>query len=149
MDYEIIFWIGAIIVFVAVEGVTAGLVSIWFVAGSVFALIAAALGGEIWLQVTLFLLVSALALWLTRPLAKKYIVRKKTNTNADRVLDQEGIVKQAIDNIAGTGVVRVGGIDWTARSESGDIIREGTRVRSLRIEGVKIYVTPLEEPAVR
>ena len=44
----IAFWVVALVVFLIVEAVTAGLVSIWFVFGSLVAVICAALGAVVW-----------------------------------------------------------------------------------------------------
>ena len=65
----IAFWVAALVVFLIVEAVTAGLVSIWFVFGSLVALICAALGAAVWLQIFWFVIVSVATLVLTRPLA--------------------------------------------------------------------------------
>lgn len=43
-------WILAAVVFGVLEGITAQLVSIWFVLGAVAAAVAAACGGAVWLQ---------------------------------------------------------------------------------------------------
>ena len=76
-NVETIIWIIAIVVFGVAEAMTAGLVSIWFVIGSVAGLIAAACGGAVWLQVVLFFVVSIAALLITRPLVKR-LSRKET-----------------------------------------------------------------------
>lgn len=144
---QIVFWVAAIIVFVIVEGSTINLVSIWFAIGSVFAVLVAAFGGGFWTQALVFLVVSAVALIFTRPIVKKYLKPDKVRTNADRVLDEIGIVTVPVDNMSGTGVVKIGGIEWTARSETDEVIAEGEQVRILRIEGVKVFVTPLKEKA--
>ena len=57
-----IFWLAAFIVFAVGEAVTVGLVSVWFAVGALAALFATALGAGLWLQITVFLGVSALAL---------------------------------------------------------------------------------------
>lgn len=67
-------WILAAVVFGVLEGITAQLVSIWFVLGAVAAAVAAACGGAVWLQGVLFVAVSVVALLATKPLVKKYLV---------------------------------------------------------------------------
>ena len=136
----VIFWLIALIVFAIIEGVTFGLTSIWFAAGSLAALISAAVGAQIWLQIALFVIVSAVTLYFTRPFIKKYIVPKVTSTNADRAIDKIGVVTETIDNIAGTGAVSVEKKLWTARSENGEVITAGENVRIIRISGVKLFV---------
>ena len=53
------------------------------------------------------------------------------------------MVVQEIDNLRGLGQVKVGGMPWTARSAGEQILPVGTTVRVERIEGVKLYVTPI------
>ena len=140
-------WLGAIVLFGAVEALTAGLVSIWFVAGSAAALIGALLGAGIGVQVALFLVVSAAALAVTRPLVRRYTAGKAVPTNLDRVLGDSGKVTETIDNENSTGAVYVDGKTWTARSEDGAVIPAGTVVTVVRMEGVKLFVKKIEEKA--
>ena len=145
MDYMIWVWLGAAVVFGIVEALTAGLVSIWFVAGSAAALIGAFLGAGLGVQVALFLVVSAAALAATRPLVKRWTSGKAVPTNADRVLGQTAKVTEAVDNENAAGAVYVDGKTWTARSADGSAIPAGTRVMVERIEGVKLFVKPCEK----
>ena len=145
MDYMIWVWLGAAVVFGIVEALTAGLVSIWFVAGSAAALIGAFLGAGLGVQVALFVVVSAAALAVTRPLVRRYTAGKAVPTNLDRVLGDSGKVTETIDNENSTGAVYVDGKTWTARSADGSVIPAGTVVEILRMEGVKLFVKKLEE----
>ena len=141
---EITLWVIAIVVFLIIEGVTAGIASIWFAIGALAALISALLGAKLWLQIVWFVVISAVTLVLTRPLAKKYVNGQRQPTNADRYIGAEGTVTERIDNIAGTGAVSVGGKFWTARSATGSIIETGTLVKAAGIEGVKLIVVPVD-----
>ena len=138
-------WTGLLIVFTIGEGVTVGLTAIWFAAGSLAALICALLGGPLWLQIALFIVISALCLLAIRPLAHKYFNSKVEPTNADRILGTEAVVTEDINNLQAIGAVRIGGITWSARSEDDSPIPAGTLVRVLRIEGVKVYVESVTE----
>jgi len=140
-----IIWAALLVLFTAGEAITVGLTSIWFAAGSLVALICALLGGPLWLQIGLFIAVSALCLWAIRPLAHKYLNAKVEPTNADRIIGATAPVTENIDNLMGTGAVQIGGMTWSARSESGVPISAGTLVRVLRIEGVKVYVEEAKE----
>ncbi len=140
-----IVWLILLLAFAALEGVTVGLTSIWFAAGALAALIAALLHGPLWLQIALFLVVSILCLLAVRPLARKYINTQVQPTNADRVIGAEARVTEDIDNIQGKGAVSIGGIIWTARSDSDEVIPAGSLVRVLRIEGVKVFVELIKE----
>ena len=126
-----------------VEAITVGLTSIWFVVGSVAGLIAAICGGPIWLQLALFFVVSIVCLAATRPLVKKLLRKDVTATNADRVLGQTARVTEGIDNAVPTGAVYVGGMTWTARSESGQPIPRNAQVKIVRMEGVRLFVEPV------
>ena len=139
------FWIITMVAFLAVEALTVGLASIWFAVGSLAAMICAMLDAQVWVQILVFLLVSAVALYFTRPLAKKYINGNKQPTNADMIIGKECRVTERIDNLAGTGAVYVDGKTWTARSDSEEVIEAGALVCALRIEGVKLIVDKAEE----
>ena len=138
-------WLGAVVLFGAVEAATAGLVSIWFAAGAVAGLIAAWLGAGVAAQVVLFAVVSAAALAVTRPLVRRYAAGKAVPTNLDRVLGDTGRVTETIDNARSAGAVYVDGKTWTARSDDGAVIPQGTTVKILRMEGVTLFVKKIEE----
>ncbi len=140
MDKMAIIWAVLVVVFAIVEAATAGLASIWFAAGAIVSLLSTFCGAPIWLQILLFIIVSIVTLILTRPLALKYVNNKTKATNADRTLGQTATVTQRIDNVAGTGMVSVGGRVWTARSADGTVIEEGSRTVVRSIEGVKAIV---------
>ena len=141
-----IIWLVLLLLFAASEAVTVGLTSIWFAAGALIALIAALLGGAMWIQLTLFLAVSLLCLLAVRPLAKRHLNDKVVPTNADRIIGAEAQVTEDIDNIHGKGAVIIRGMTWSARSQDGGPISAGTMVRVLRIEGVKVFVEPIAAP---
>ena len=136
-------WLILLVVLVAGEAITVGLTFIWFAAGALGGLLVAVLGGAIWLQVVVFLILSAVTLILVRPAAAKLLTPGISPTNADRVLSQIALVTEEIDNIAETGQVKLFGQVWTARSENGEVISVQSRVRILRIEGVKVFVKPI------
>ena len=139
---NLIVWAGLTVLFVIVELATYGLASIWFALGSLVGLVAAALGGPIWLQIVLFAVVSAATLLLTRPLAQKYVNSRTQATNADRVIGAKALVTEEINELAGTGSVRVDGKLWTARSADDSVLPAGTRVVVKEIRGVRLIVEP-------
>ena len=130
--------------FGVVEALTAGLVSIWFVAGAAAALIGALLGAGTGVQVALFLAVSAAALAATRPLVRRFTKDGTVATNADRALGETAKVTEAIDNAASTGAVYVDGKTWTARSADDTVIPAGSRVKIENMQGVTLLVRPAE-----
>lgn len=136
-----IIWAAAILVFGIAEGITAQLVSIWFVIGAIAGLIAAFLGATIPIQIVVFVAVSIVALLLTRPIVKKKLTPKIESTNADRCIGQDALVVEKIDNISAKGQVKVDGKIWTARSSNGDIIEADRLVEVEKIDGVKLIVS--------
>ncbi|MCR4616305.1 MAG: NfeD family protein [Clostridiales bacterium] len=135
-----VFWIILTVVLVVIEAATVQLVTIWFAAGSVAALVSELLHAPIWLQWVIFFGVSVLTLLLTRPFVKKMTAKKIQPTNADRCIGQTATVLEEINNVAATGLVSVGGVNWTARSLNGEIIKPGEEVTVKKIEGVKVIV---------
>ena len=148
MNWAAYIWLGLMVAFLVVEAACpCHLISIWFAVGSLVAVVVALMGGALWLQTLLFLLVSCgllVALW---PLAKKFLKPKLTATNVDSVIGSVGLVTVAVDNLTAVGQVKLNGMEWTARSTSGDLIPEGTQIRVDRIEGVKVFVSPASVPA--
>ena len=143
MEYGmLIFWVILLVVFVVVEAITAQLTTIWFAAGAAAAIVVEMLGAEQWLQWVVFAVVSAIAVVATRPLVKKITAKRMEPTNADRCIGMTAIVTEEIDNVAGKGTAKVGGTAWTARSQNGEVIAQGSQVTVTAIEGVKIIVTP-------
>ncbi len=145
MSNPIYIWLGLIVVFAIVEALTLSLTSIWFAFGALLAMIASSLQLSVAVQIIVFVIGSAALLALTKPLIKKYALLKNVKTNSDRIIDEIGSVTEEINNIDAKGKIKALGQIWTARSETGENIPEGKNVRVLRIEGVKAYVTPIEE----
>lgn len=143
---DTIIWLVLMVVFLITEASTVAMVSLWFAAGSLVALIASLLGAPLWLQITLFLAVSAVLLASLRTLVRKHFTPKLTKTNVDAIIGSRGYVTADIDNISATGKVKLGAMEWTARSSTGEIIKAGTLVKVEKIEGVKAFVVPVTVP---
>ena len=140
-------WLALMVVFLIAEAATVVMVSLWFAAGALVALVASLLGAAIWLQVVLFLAVSAALLASLRPVVRKYFTPKLTRTNVDSIIGSSGYVTADIDNVSAAGSVKLGAMEWTARSVTGEKIKAGTLVKVEKIEGVKAFVTPVEVAA--
>ena len=141
MNWAAIVWLTLMVAFLIAEAATVTVISLWFAAGTLAAMVTALLGGAVWLQALVFLLVSAAALTALRPLVRKYLTPKISATNIDAVIGSVGIVTTAIDNIAASGRIKLNGMEWTARSSSGEAIPVGAQVCVDRIEGVKVFVS--------
>ena len=145
MELTVIVWLVLIVVFLVMEAVTVGMVSTWFAGGALAAMVVSLLGGKVWLQLVVFFAVSIGLLALLRPLVRKYFQPKLTKTNADSLIGTTCLVVEDIDNLSGTGRVKVADLTWSARSEDGIPIPAGTQVKILKIQGVKVYVEELKK----
>ena len=143
---SIVLWAVLALGFLVLEGCTVAMVSLWFAFGAAAALILGLLGAAFWLQVAAFLVVSGALLALLRPMLRKYA--KTTKTNVDSIPGTQGPVTESIDNVAYQGQVKLGAMTWTARSSSGAPISAGTQVVVDRVEGVKVFVSPVKVPTV-
>lgn len=147
MNWAAIFWLVLMVVFLIAEASTVTLVSLWFAAGALAAMAVSLLSGALWLQITVFLAASVILLTALRPFVRKVITPMLTATNIDSVIGSCGLVTAPIDNIAASGQVKLGAMVWTARSSGGEVIPEGTKIRVDKIEGVKVFVSPVKESA--
>lgn len=139
-------WLCVLIAAIVLEAVTVGLVSIWFVPGALTAMILAFLGVPTYLQLTVFFGLSILLLVFSRTIWKKYLARKPADkTNADALIGQTAIVTADIDNIHGTGEVKISGLYWSARSADGSPIPKDSLVEVLSIDGVKLICRKSEQ----
>ena len=142
---QAICWLAIVIVLLVIEIATLGLTTIWFAGGALVACVAALLHANIWVQIVLFLVVSVLLLFFTRPLAIRYMNKDRMKTNVDSMVGKEAVVTESIDNLKAQGVVQVNGLEWTARSEeSQEVIPKGAIVEVGRVEGVKLIVRKKE-----
>lgn len=138
---EIIFWLVLLILCIGIEVATMGLTTIWFAGGALVAIFAAVLGAPIWLQAVLFIVVSLLLLFFTRPIAVKYFNKDRVKTNVESMVGRQAIVISEIDNLQGIGQVTVGGQEWSARSAADTVkIEVGAVVTVVAISGVKLIV---------
>ena len=142
MFYSIL-WAGVFIITLIVEGSTMQLISIWFAVGALGALLTTFAGGSFTIQAIVFVILSLILFLSARPLIKKIERKSKSHTNADSVVGMEGIVRDRIDTISGTGRVFVNGLSWAAKSDT--VIEKDERILVLSIEGVTLTVVPAEK----
>lgn len=134
-------WISIAVIFAVVEALTMGLTTIWFSGGALVAAVVSMVTGSILIQVVVFLAVSIVLLYFTKPLAEKKLHVGTEKTNVDAVIGRRGVVTQEIKPMY-PGQVRVWGQDWTAVADvQGETIPVDSEVVILRVEGVKLVVT--------
>ncbi len=137
----VVIWLIILVVLVVIEIFTLGLTTIWFAGGALVAIVVAALGGPIWLQVLAAIIVSAVLLFFTRPVAVKYFNRDRERTNAESLVGRQAIVISEVNNLQGIGQVTINGMEWTARTiADGQVIKPGEVVIIRGINGVKLLV---------
>jgi membrane protein implicated in regulation of membrane protease activity len=137
----LILWIIVLIAAIAIEVATMGLTTIWFSGGALVAMVIELLHGSISLQIIVFLIVSLILLYFTRPIAIKYFNRERTSTNLDSLIGKRAVVTSAIHNLHETGQVMVEGKEWSARSKDSEVTFEkDSIVQIVSIKGVKLIV---------
>lgn len=141
MNPVVIVWLVMVIVFIIAELATVGLLSIWFAAGALVAMIIAICGGPIPLQLAAFFIVSIILLIATKSWAQKYINSRTIKTNVDSLIGKKTVITQRVSNLDQTGKTVLSGQEWTVRSDDDSVtFQEGELVEVVRISGVKLIV---------
>lgn len=143
---KMIYWLAIFIVLLVIEIITMGLTTIWFAGGALMALAAGLLGFGGTVQIVVFVVVSALLLILTRPLAVKYFNQERLKTNAESLIGQRALVIEDIDTLEARGRVEIRGQEWAAKTDEPDgKLAKNTVVVVNGIQGVKLIVRAREE----
>lgn len=138
-------WIIIMVAAIVIEIATMGLTSIWFAGGALAAIIVELLHGGPYLQIAVFLIVSLVLLYFTRPMAVKYFNKERVKTNLDEIIGKQAVVTEKIHNLNATGKVTVAGQEWTARSnDERKSFEKSETVRIVAIKGVKLIVEAAE-----
>lgn len=141
---ELAFWVAALIILLITEASTTNLTTIWLAAGALVAAILAAVGAGLAIQVIAFIVVSAVLLIFTKPVADKYFKKDGKKTNKDLLIGSKTYVTETIDNLSETGYIKLGDVFWSARSEDGSVIEVGTLVEVKAINGNRLTVAVTE-----
>jgi len=142
-EYGWVLWLAALIVFGIAEAATVSMVSLWFMGGSLAAMVAQLLGAGVWTQIIVFVAVSIVLLACLRPFVRKFVAPKRTATNTEALLGREAVITEAVDNLRAQGALKLDGKEWTARSAANETLEVGTVVKIVKLEGVKLYVEPI------
>ena len=133
-------WVIGIVVFLLLEAATYQFICIWFAGGALGALIFWAFGLGMNVQISAFFIVSAILLILTRPLVKKITANRRIKTNVDVIPGKVCLVTEEINNLSESGKAKLDGMEWTARSKNGEVIKEGSTAEVVEVSGVKLIV---------
>ena len=132
-------WLGIVVLAAVVEVSVVGLVSIWFVPSGLVAMILAFWNVPLWIQIFVFLVLSASCIIFLKPIAHRLLGVKHVATNADSLIGEEAVVIEEICNLESRGQVKVRGQVWTARSaDKTQIYAKGDVLNVIAIEGVKL-----------
>lgn len=142
------FWLIAAGIFFIIEIATVGFLIFWLGIGSLFAMVASFFTDSIVAQTVVFVVTSAILIPLTKPFADKFTGKETIPTNTYSLINKHGIVITEINSIEGTGLVKVNGETWSAKSEDESIIAKDTEVEVLSIDGVKLIVKPIKISSV-
>ena len=109
-----IIWLAVFVISIVIETATAELVSIFFCAGSLVALIVSFIPGvSWWVEVVLFVVISGASLLGLRPLMKKFLNKEKRATNVDDMIGRRGVMLKRCDEFH-PGEIKINGVVWTA-----------------------------------
>ncbi|MDR1899524.1 MAG: NfeD family protein [Treponema sp.] len=139
------FWLALVVLFSVIELCTFGLTTVWFAISALVMVFLSFLPIPFRGQVTIFLAVAILLLVFTRPIAVKKLKVGKVKTNVEDLAGKHALVTKTIKEFE-KGEIRLNGQIWSAKSEDGGTMEEGTRCEVLRIEGVHAVVRPLTAP---
>ena len=130
-------WLAVVVFTLVIEFATTEIVSIWFFVGSLISMILAICKVDPAIQIVVFVIISFLALLISRPFVKKWTKRNEIKTNVDSIIGRIAIVTEDIID-GNRGVVKLDSQEWSAISN--DDIVKGTKVVILSIEGNKLIV---------
>lgn len=140
-----VYWLIAAVVLLVVEIITVSLTSIWFAGGAIVAAIISTFNKSLVVQLVAFIVVTAILLVLTRPMAKKFLNRKVEKTNADALIGRKCKVLETIDAEHSSNNISINGIVWGAKPADGiGRIEKGSIVVITGIAGVKLIVEPVK-----
>ena len=127
---------------------TLGFLIFWFGIGALFAMLVSFFTTNIIIQTTVFIITSTIFILATKPLVKKFVDVKKTNTNVFSIIGKKALVIKDIDPIHSSGQIKLNGEVWSAETENDEIIKEGSEVEVLKINGVKAIVKLVDSEKV-
>ena len=142
---EPMYWLIAFVVLLVVEILTMGLTTIWFAGGALAAFGVGIIGMGTIVQIVVFIIVSLVLMFLTRPWAVKYFNKDREKTNADSLIGQQAVVTETVDTLQAKGVVVINGLEWSAKTkEPNGLIKKDSIVIVEEIQGVKLIVRKKE-----
>ncbi len=134
------YWLIASGIFFVGEIVTVGFLLFWFGIAGLITMVVSLFTSNIIIQSVVFLVTSVILILSTKPFVKKFVNKETIVTNANSLIGKKAIVIQEINNLQGTGQIKIGGEIWSAQNETDSVISENQEVEIIKIEGVKLIV---------
>lgn len=138
-------WLIIAILFFILEMMGPGFLLFWVGVGALIAMVVSIFIDNLTIQIAIFTISSTALLFCTRPFVKKFTKSDTTTTNANSIIGKKGIVVKEINSLKGTGQIKVDGEIWSAKCSGEGIIKEGSEITVLRINGVKAIVEAAKE----
>lgn len=136
-------WLIVAAIMAIVEAASQGVITVWFVVGGVVAFFCGLAGMNLIVQIIVFLVVSLGCLALFRPTVVKH--RSRPGSAEETPVGQNGVVIQQIDRAKLTGRVETSDhMTWAALSSDGSVIPEGTHVRVVGQDSIKLIVERMD-----
>lgn len=121
------------------EIITVGFLVFWFGVGALIAMLVSFITSNIVIQTSVFVISSAILLFATKPLVKKFIDVKPTKTNAYSIIGKKALVLKEI-NSHSVGQIKIKGEVWSAEAENDEIIPEGSEVEIIQIKNTHLVI---------
>ena len=135
-------WLVVILICAFLEAITVNLVTIWFIASGLVALIASIFIDSLLIQMGIFVLLGVFLLITTRKPLQRMVNVHREKTNLDRIYGMTGVVTEEILKNK-PGVVKVDGKHWSAVSDSDIPVQSIVKV--LEINSTKLKVKKVED----
>lgn len=134
-------WLMLAVVCLIAEVSSGDLYIMCFSIGALGAAVPASVGSPLIIQLLVFAVVSAIAVFFIRPVAIRYLHKndKDVKSNADALADRIGTVSEEIV-AGGYGRVAIDGDDWKAETSETENIPVGTKVKVVGRESIIIKV---------
>lgn len=133
-------WVAVGVVALIIELSTAALVSIWFVPAALLTCLVSLVVDSFLVQALVFLILSIIAMFISRKVYKKYIKKDKDEVSADsKLIGKYGKTIEDTDGL--NGKVLVGDVYWKAKTQNGEKIEKNQSVKIVSVEGTTLVIT--------
>ena len=133
-------WVAVAVVALVIELSTAALVSIWFVPAAIITCLISLVVESFFIQIIVFVILSIIAMIISRKVYKKYIKKDKDEVSVDsKLIGKYGKTTEETDAL--NGKVLVGDIYWKAKTQNGEKIAKDESVKIVSVEGTTLIIT--------